>query len=199
MTQITADWKDVQQKAYRLLIDNSIECDAISTFSILCTSHGDSGTYQTYVNNKSRVTKDNAPSKANWYCTCPWGKWSNTGKRPHDGPDSTGTVKVQNRFCSHAYAAYLMLYQYRKLHKDEMKKQKEQDLQNSDLDQDLDVQKEDSEDQQTGILRDEAEEQDLNPETEQYVDPEQLENDLNALVDGTEQEQDESDEFNIHE
>lgn len=169
MTQITADWKDVQQKAYRLLIDNSIECDAISTFSILCTSHGDNGTYQTYVNNKSRVTKDNAPSKANWYCTCPWGKWSNTGNRPHDGPDSTGTVKVQNRFCSHAYAAYLMLYQYRKLHKEEMQKQKEQDQV--------------------------EEEQDLNPETEQYADPEQLENDLNALADGTESEQDESDGF----
>ena len=187
MTQITADWKDIQQKAYRLLIDNSIECDAISTFSILCTSHGDNDTYQTYVNNKSRVTKDNAPSKANWYCTCLWGKWCNTGKRPHDGPDSTGTVKVQNRFCSHAYAAYLMLYQYRKLHKEEMKKQKEQD-------QNLDIQQDDLEEQQTDSQQDQTEEEnDLNPETEQYADPEQLENDLNALADGTESEQDESD------
>jgi hypothetical protein len=191
MTQITADWKDVQQKAYRLLIDNSIECDAISTFSILCTSHGDNGTYQTYVNNKSRVTKDNAPSKANWYCTCPWGKWSNTGNRPHDGSDSTGTVKVQNRFCSHAYAAYLMLYQYRKLHKEEMQKQKEQDQ-----DQNLDIQQDGLEEQQTDSQQDQVEEeQDLNPETEQYADPEQLENDLNALADGTESEQDESDGF----
>ena len=121
MTQITADWKDVQQKAYRLLIDSSIECDAISTFSILCTSHGDNGTYQTYVNNKSRVTKDNAPSKANWYCTCPWGEWSNTGRRPHDGEDSYGTVKSNNRMCSHAYAAYLMLQQYRKVSKEQNK------------------------------------------------------------------------------
>jgi hypothetical protein len=82
-----------------------------------------------------------------------------------------------------------MLYQYRKLHKEEMQRQKEQD-------QNLDIQQDGLEEQQTDSQQDQVEEeQDLNPETEQYADPEQLENDLNALADGTESEQDESDGF----
>lgn len=117
----TALWRDVQQKAYRLLTDNDVDIDAVSTYSILCTVHGDNDTYQTYVNNDARVFKDNSISKANWYCTCPWGKWSNTGRRPHDGEDSYGTVKSNNRMCSHAYAAYLMLQQYRKVSREQNK------------------------------------------------------------------------------
>ena len=150
---ILALWKDIQQKAYRLLTSNNVTIDAISTYSILCTVVGDNDTYQTYVNNDSRVHKDNSISKANWYCTCPWGEWSNTGRRPHDGPDSYGTVKSNNRFCSHAYAAYLMLMQYRKLSKEkneELKQQQEdqnidqelddQNIEDQSLDQELDSQ-----------------------------------------------------------
>lgn len=138
---ITASWNDVQQKAYRLLTSNSVTIDAISTYSILCTVVGDNDTYQTYVNNDSRVYKDNSISKANWYCTCPWGSWSNTGRRPHDGPDSYGTVKSNNRFCSHAYAAYLMLMQYRKLSKEKNKELKQQeDLEDQNLDQETEDQ-----------------------------------------------------------
>ena len=143
----TALWSDVQQKAYRLLTSNNVTIDAISTYSILCTVVGDNDTYQTYVNNDSRVHKDNSISKANWYCTCPWGEWSNTGRRPHDGPDSYGTVKSNNRFCSHAYAAYLMLMQYRKLSKEkseELDQQEDQstdqELEDQNLDQDSDSQ-----------------------------------------------------------
>lgn len=195
MSTVIADWQDVQSKTYRLLSGNKIDIDAVSTFSILCTSHGDNGEYQTYVNNKSRVTKDNSPAKANWYCTCPWGRWTNTGRRPHDGPDSYGSVKVNNRFCSHAYAAYLMLQQYRKLHADEMKKQKDENM--TDADQLDDIKNEVDEPYAADSVDDydmsEAEDQydDVSvPETERYEDPDQLESDLNDLVDGTETEQD---------
>lgn len=145
-----ASWNDVQQKAYRLLTSNNVTIDAISTYSILCTVVGDNDTYQTYVNNDSRVYKDNSISKANWYCTCPWGSWSNTGRRPHDGPDSYGTVKSNNRFCSHAYAAYLMLMQYRKLSKEknkELKQQEDQNLEDQNLDQEAEDQELDSQDE----------------------------------------------------
>ncbi len=124
----TALWTDVQQKAYRLMQNNDIEIQSISTYSILCEVAGDTDVHSTYVNNDARVSKDNSISAANWYCTCPWGQWCNTGRRPHDGPESTGTVKSNNRMCSHAYAAYLMLQQYRKMHKDQMKDVGEEDL-----------------------------------------------------------------------
>ena len=104
--------------------NNDVEIQSISTYSILCEVAGDTDIYSTYVNNDARVSKDNSVSAANWYCTCPWGQWCNTGRRPHDGPESTGTVKSNNRMCSHAYAGYLMLQQYRKLHADEMRKNK---------------------------------------------------------------------------
>lgn len=117
----TALWKDVQQKAYRLMQNNDVEIQSISTFSILCEVAGDTEIYDTYVNQRVRVNKNNSISAANWFCTCDWGQWCNTGRRPHDGPDSTGSVKSNNRMCSHAYACYLMLQQYRKLHADEMR------------------------------------------------------------------------------
>lgn len=137
---ITALWKDVQEKAYRLLSTNCIDIDAISTYSILCTVHGDTDTYQTYVNNEARVTKNNSITKANWFCTCMWGNYSNTGKRPHDGADSYSSVKSNNRFCSHAYAAFLMLQQYRKLSKENNKQDVEdQNVDNQNLQEDQTV------------------------------------------------------------
>ena len=123
----TALWKDVQQKAYRLMQNNDIEIQSISTFSILCEVAGDTEIYDTYVNQRVRVNKNNSISAANWFCTCDWGQWCNTGRRPHDGPDSTGSVKSNNRMCSHAYACYLMLQQYRKLHADEMRDKEPED------------------------------------------------------------------------
>ena len=123
----TALWKDVQQKAYRLMQNNDVEIQSISTYSILCEVAGDTDIHDTYVNNDARVSKDNSVSAANWYCTCPWGQWCNTGRRPHDGPESTGTVKSNNRMCSHAYAAYLMLQQYRKLHADQMRNNRDEE------------------------------------------------------------------------
>lgn len=120
-------WKDVQQKAYRLMQNNDIEIQSISTFSILCEVAGDTEIYDTYVNQRVRVNKNNSISAANWFCTCDWGQWCNTGRRPHDGPDSTGSVKSNNRMCSHAYACYLMLQQYRKFHADEMRGEEPED------------------------------------------------------------------------
>ena len=127
MTNRIATWKDVQQKAYRLMQNNDVEIQSVSTFSILCEVAGDNEIYDTYVNHRARVSKDNSISAANWYCTCPWGQWCNTGRRPHDGPDSTGSVKGNSRMCSHAYACYLMLQQYKKLHADEMRDKKQED------------------------------------------------------------------------
>lgn len=129
-SRITALWKDVQQKAYRLMQNNDVEIESASTFSILCEVAGDHEIYETYVNNDARVSKNNSISAANWYCTCPWGQWCNTGRRPHDGPDSTGSVKSNNRMCSHAYACYLMLQQYRQFHSDELSGQTDDEVEN---------------------------------------------------------------------
>lgn len=112
-----ATWDDVQQKAYRILSDNGVEIENVSTYSILCKVQGDTGLYETYVNNKAKVNSSNNVDASNWFCTCVWGNWTNKGDRPHDGPNSTGTVTINNRFCSHAYAAYMMLQVYRKQHK----------------------------------------------------------------------------------
>lgn len=111
-----ASWEDVEQKARRLLSLGKIELMRISTYSLLATVHGDHGDYECYVNRKCRVHKDNPIDEANWYCTCEWGNWSNTGNRPHDGADSYGSVKSNDRFCSHAYACWLMLNQYARWH-----------------------------------------------------------------------------------
>lgn len=161
----TALWRDVQQKAYRLLTDSDVDIDAVSTYSILCTVYGDNDTYQTYVNNDARVFKDNSISKANWYCTCPWGKWSNTGRRPHDGEDSYGTVKSNNRMCSHAYAAYLMLQQYRKVSREQNKMQDQVENQNveqdvQDIQPDYEVDTQDIQDEQDYDVQDEDEQLD---------------------------------------
>lgn len=114
---VNASWKDVQEKAYRLLSEGKVEVEEISTYSVLCSVTGDNGTYEVYVNNAARVYKDNDIDKTNFFCTCQWGSLVNSGGRPHDGADSTGSVKVYDRFCSHAYAAYLVLNEYRKLNR----------------------------------------------------------------------------------
>ena len=172
---VTALWSDIQQKAYRLLTDNDVDIDAVSTYSILCTVHGDNDTYQTYVNNDARVYKDNSISKANWYCTCPWGKWSNTGRRPHDGEDSYGTVKSNNRMCSHAYAAYLMLQQYRKVSKEQNKIQDQVEDQNveQDIQPDYEVDTQDMQDEQGYDVQDEDEQLDDYDQTDEESDDEE--------------------------
>jgi hypothetical protein len=109
-----ASWDDIKSKAYDLLNDNRVDIEAISTYSVLCKVHGYHGEYETYVNRKARVYKDNDIDEANFFCTCDWGDISNSGNRPHDGADSSGSVKVNNRFCSHAYAAFMILHEYAK-------------------------------------------------------------------------------------
>lgn len=117
MMNKTATWEDVRQKAYRIVSDNGVDITEISTYSILASVQGDTGVYQVYVNNNAKVNSSNDLESTDWYCTCDWGGWTNTGNRPHDGPNSTGSVLVNDRFCSHAYAAYMVLQAYRKYHK----------------------------------------------------------------------------------
>ena len=45
MTNRIALWKDVQQKAYRLMQNNDVEIQSISTYSILCEVAGDTEIY----------------------------------------------------------------------------------------------------------------------------------------------------------
>ena len=115
---ITASWNDVKQKAYGIISQGRVDIYDVNTYSILASVHGYHDIYECYVNNKARVTKDNDIDKANWYCTCDWGGWSNSGNRPHDGADSYGSVKSNNRMCSHAYACYILLQTYRRHYKD---------------------------------------------------------------------------------
>lgn len=185
---VTALWSDVQKKAYRLLTENRVQIDAISTYSILCSVDGDHDSYQTYVNNDARVQKDNSVSKANWYCTCPWGNWSNTGRRPHDGEDSYGTVKSFNRFCSHAYAAYLMLQQYRKLSK-ERNKLKDQQFEEQVNDQDVDEQTVDYDSQ------DMTDQQDI--DMQDYEDEDSYEDDYDSMNDSEDDDEDEDDRLSL--
>lgn len=116
-----ADWKDVSQKTRRLLDTNKLTIQELNTHHILTHTQGDHGTYTTYVTERARVHQRNDWTKTVWYCTCDWGQWCNSGERPHDGPLSTGNVKSNNRFCSHAYAAWLLLKQYQKKHPNKRK------------------------------------------------------------------------------
>lgn len=111
-----ADWKDVSEKTRRLLDTNKLTIQELNTHHILTHTQGDHGSYTTYVTERARVHQRNDWTKTVWYCTCDWGQWCNSGERPHDGPLSTGSVKSNNRFCSHAYAAWLLLKQYQKKH-----------------------------------------------------------------------------------
>ena len=95
----TATWAEVKEKGLSLLMDfNAVYVKYMNTNHIGASVEGFHGKY------------DNEPSEGWWFCTCEWGQWCNSGHRPHDGPDSTGSVKIQNRFCSHAYACYLLLH-----------------------------------------------------------------------------------------
>ena len=45
MSERIALWKDVQQKAYRLMQNNDVEIESVSTYSILCEVAGDNEIY----------------------------------------------------------------------------------------------------------------------------------------------------------
>ena len=122
MTVKVADWDDITRKTRRLLDTNKLTIQELNTHHILTKTQGDHGNYTTYVTERARVHQRNDWTKTMWYCTCDWGQWSNSGERPHDGPLSTGSVKSNNRFCSHAYAAWLLLKQYQKKHPNRRKK-----------------------------------------------------------------------------
>lgn len=106
-----ATWEEVKEKGLSLLMDfEAVHVNYKNTNRIVAKVEGYHGNYNTMLLRKAHLTKDNEPSEGYWFCTCEWGQWCNSGHRPHDGPDSTGSVKIQNRFCSHAYACYLLLH-----------------------------------------------------------------------------------------
>ena len=111
-----ASWKDVREKGLGLLEDDLVDVYKLNYGSISAQVLGYHDLYDTYVSSRAHVYQGNPVAKALWSCTCEWGQWCNSGHRPHDGPNSTGSVKVQNRFCSHAYAAYTILLTYRRDH-----------------------------------------------------------------------------------
>ena len=107
----TATWAEVKEKGLSLLMDfNAVYVKFMNTNRIAASVEGYHGKYDTFLLKKAHLTKGNEPSEGFWFCTCEWGQWCNSGHRPHDGPESTGSVKIQNRFCSHAYACYLLLH-----------------------------------------------------------------------------------------
>lgn len=108
-----ATWSEVKSKGLRLISEDKIEILDMSSYALTCRVQGDHDTYLTYVNKDARVNGPANPiERGSWFCSCPWGGWCNYGDRPHDGPDSTGSVKTNNRFCSHAYAVYQLLREY---------------------------------------------------------------------------------------
>lgn len=106
-----ATWAEVKEKGLSLLMDfQAVYVNFYNSNRIVAKVEGYHGTYNTMLLKKAHLTKNNEPSSGLWFCTCEWGQWCNSGHRPHDGPDSTGSVKIQNRFCSHAFACYLLLH-----------------------------------------------------------------------------------------
>lgn len=106
-------WKEVKEKGLRLISENNVEILDMSSYAMTCRVKGDHDTYLTYVNRDARVNGPANPiEKGTWFCSCDWGMWCNYGDRPHDGPDSTGSVKTNNRLCSHAYAVMQLLREY---------------------------------------------------------------------------------------
>ena len=113
-SRLIASWLDVASKARRLLDSGAVHTDELDSYHVKGTVDGDDGTYDVYVSTRARVHERNDWTKNTWYCTCPWGQWCNSGHRPHDGPDSWGSVKSNNRFCSHAYAMWMLLNRERR-------------------------------------------------------------------------------------
>lgn len=111
-----ASWKDVREKGLSFVEGDLIDIYKLNYGSIEAQVLGYHDLYDVYISSRAHVYKGNPVASALWTCTCEWGQWCNSGHRPHDGPDSTGSVKVQNRFCSHAYAAYFILVNYRRDH-----------------------------------------------------------------------------------
>ena len=111
-----ASWSDVRRKALGLVEDDLVDVYKLNYGSISAQVLGYHGLYDVYVSSRAHVYQGNPVASAFWTCTCDWGQWCNSGHRPHDGPNSTGSVKIQNRFCSHAYAAYTILVTYRRDH-----------------------------------------------------------------------------------
>lgn len=111
-----ASWKDVREKGMGFVEDDLVDVYGLNFGSIKAQVLGYHDLYDVYVSSRAHVYQGNPVARALWTCTCEWGQWCNSGHRPHDGPLSTGSVKVQNRFCSHAYAAYFILVNYRRDH-----------------------------------------------------------------------------------
>ena len=111
-----ASWQDVRQKGLSFVEDDLVDVYKMNYGSISTQVLGFHDLYDVYVSSRAHVYQGNPVASALWSCTCEWGQWCNSGHRPHDGPNSTGSVKVQNRFCSHAYAAYTILLTYRRDH-----------------------------------------------------------------------------------
>lgn len=109
----TASWQTVQQKGLGFIDTMDIGIKHLKKSYIAGTVQGWHGTYDTYVSRYAHLDRRNDWTKGWWWCTCEWGQWCNSGHRPHDGPDSWGSVKVNNRLCSHAYALYTLLEDYR--------------------------------------------------------------------------------------
>lgn len=110
----TASWNDVVNKGLGFLNNKSVYVKHMNKSHIGAIVNGWHGKYDTYVTKYANLYKRNDWTQGWWFCTCGWGQWCNSGHRPHDGPDSWGSVKVNNRLCSHAYALYRLLYNYRK-------------------------------------------------------------------------------------
>lgn len=105
-----ASYDTVKEKGMGFIWDDSVYINICDRGKISGLVDGYTSIYHTFVSKKARLTKNNDPSEGLWFCDCQWGTWCNSGHRPHDGPDSTGSVKIQNRFCSHAYAMYKLLH-----------------------------------------------------------------------------------------
>lgn len=98
----TADWASVKEKGRRLVSSGRVHVIQKSKYKILAVVTGDTGTYDVYVSDRTRVNKYENNEPSFWDCTCQWGNWS------------FARETFTGRICSHAYAAYLVLQQYRK-------------------------------------------------------------------------------------
>ena len=105
-----ASYEAVKQKGMDFIWNDDIYVNRRTGKMITGIVDGWTDIYHTMVTKKARLTKSNDPDSGLWFCDCQWGTWCNSGHRPHDGPESWGSVKIQNRFCSHAYGMYKLLH-----------------------------------------------------------------------------------------
>lgn len=101
----TSAFEDVKAKGKRIFDNDLYDIFQMNTYSVLVDVLGDNDVYTVYVNDKARVDKYDKNTPTLWQCTCTWSDWA------------FNRIWYRGRMCSHAYCAYLLLREVKKMAK----------------------------------------------------------------------------------